>query len=305
MNKWVTRPNRSTAGIALVVAAAAFWGMSGIFVTVVLQNSGGTSVSLAFWRDTASFGIFFLFTLLTTPQSLKIERTDVPWLIGMGIFLGGFHIFYNQSVMVNGASVTTVMQAAMPGIVTVAAFYLWKEQLTRRKLLSLVMIFIGTAMASGVNLFALEQIDEAGIMVGAIVPVFYAGWSLCGKHLVLKYGALACLSIAFGIASLMLLPLQPFTPQPLPLNPTMGAAFFGLITISTFGAFSLYLLGLKQIQAGVASMIAMSEIIFAGSYAWFLLDERFSAVQGAGAFFVIVGVAWLSSHQGGTQKKSR
>jgi len=297
MNEGFGRINRSVIGAALIVFAAAAWGMSGIFVTLILNNSSGTSISLAFWRDTAAFVTLFLFTLFTRPQDLKIAKKDLPCIVAMGFFLGGFHIFYNQSVMLNGAAVTTVLQAAMPAIVTVAAFYLWKEDLTREKWLSMVIIFIGTALASGINLFALELTDRAGLAAGCIVPFFYAGWSLCGKRLVSKYGATACLAIAFGIASILLLPLQPFTSQPFPLNPTIVLSFCGLIGVSTFGAFTLYLLGMNYIQAGVASIIVMSEILFAGVYAWFLLGEQLTLVQILGTFLVIAGVVWLSYRQ--------
>ena len=284
----------SAIGAALVVTAAAAWGMSGIFVIIILENSEGTSVSLAFWRDLAAFITLFLFTVLTNPRNLKIERNDLPWLIAMGFFLGGFHIFYNKSVMLNGAAVTTVLQAAMPAVVAIAAFYLWKEELTREKIVSMIIIFAGTAMASGINVFSLEHTNTAGLIAGFTVPLFYAGWSLCGKNLVSKYGATACLTIAFGVASIMLLPFQPFTSHPLPLNPTIIFAFCGFIGISTFGAFTLYLLGMKYIQAGTASILVMSEIIFAGVYAWFLLGERLTSVQMLGALFVIAGVVWLS-----------
>ncbi|MCK5099740.1 MAG: EamA family transporter [Desulfobacteraceae bacterium] len=284
----------SVIGAALVVTAAAAWGLSGIFVTIILANSEGTSVSLAFWRDLAAFITLFLFTVLNNPQDLKIERNDLPWLVAMGFFLGGFHILYNKSIMLNGAAVTTVLQAAMPALVTMAAFYLWKEELTREKIASMIIIFAGTAMASGVNIFSLEQTNTAGLMAGFTVPLFYAGWSLCGKSLVSKYGATACLTIAFGIASIMLLPLQPFTSQPLPLNRTIIFAFCGLIAISTFGAFTMYLQGMKYIQAGIASIFVMSEILFAGVYAWFLLGERLTPAQMLGTLFVIAGVAWLS-----------
>lgn len=297
MKEWLTRINRSLVGAVLVVTAASFWGMSGIFVTIILENSTATSVSLAFWRDTAAFITLFLFTFLTRPKNLRIQRNDLPWLVGMGGFLGGFHIFYNQSVVLNGAAVTTVLQAAMPGVVTVAAFYLWKEELTGEKIGSMVLIFIGTALASGVNIFALEQTNTAGLIAGFIVPLLYAGWSLCGKNMVLKYGATGCLTIAFGIASIMLLPLQPFANQPFPLNSTAIFAFCGLIAISTFGAFSLYLMGMKYIQAGIASIFVMSEILFAGVYAWFLLGERLTPVQIWGTLLVIFGVVWLSYRQ--------
>jgi len=297
MMEQTLRIKRSVAGAAMVIAAAATWGMSGIFVHIILDNCGGTPVSLAFWRDTTACIGLFLFTVLTCPGNLRIKKKDAPWLVGMGFFLGGFHVFYNQSVVINGAAVTTVLQAAMPAVVTMTAFYLWKEELTGDKILSMILIFMGTVLASGMNFFSTWPMNMAGLFAGFCVPFFYAGWSLCGKNLVSEYGPLACLAVAFGVASLLLLPFQPFTHPPLPVNMTMALAFLGLMAISTFGAFTLFLMGLKYLPAGVASILVMSEILFAGVYAWLILDEEFSAVQSAGTILVMAGVLWLSYRQ--------
>ena len=286
--------NRPIVGIVMVIGAASAWGMAGIFVHTVLANCNGTPVSLAFWRDLTAFLGLFFFTLFTCPQNLKIKKKDMPWLVGMGIFLGGFHVFYNQSVMQNGAAVTTVLQAAMPAVVTITAFYLWKEEVTGKKILSMILIFIGTVLASGMDVFSMGPINMAGLVAGFCVPFFYAGWSLCGKNLVSTYGTPACLAVAFGVAALMLLPFQPFTQAPLPVNMTMALAFLGLMVISTFGAFSLYLMGLNHLPAGIASILVMSEIFFAGVCARVFLDERMSGIQLWGAALVMAGVLFLS-----------
>lgn len=278
----------------MVIAAAASWGMAGIFVHTFLSSSTGSPVSLAFWRDLTAFSGLFFYTLFTCPQNLRIKRRDIPWLISMGIFLGGFHVFYNQSVMQNGAAVTTVLQAAMPAVVTAAAFYLWNEEVTGKKILSMVLIFLGTFLASGMNVSSLGPVNMAGLIAGFGVPVFYAGWSLCGKNLVATYGTPACLSIAFGVAALILLPFQPFTEAPLPINRMMVLAFAGLMIISTFGAFSFYLMGLNHLPAGIASILVMSEIFFAGICARVFLGERMSGIQLSGTALVMAGVLFLS-----------
>ena len=205
----------------------------------------------------------------------------------------------------NGVSVTTVLQAAMPAVVALSAFYLWKEDLSREKIVLMVLIFIGTAMTSGMNFTSLEQTNTAGLIVGMSVPVFYAGWIIAGKNMVSKYGPTASLAIAFGIASIMLLPLQPFTSQPFPLNKTVVLAFVAFVAFSTFTSFTVYLMGLKCIQASVASILAMSEILFACVYAWFLLGERLAPVQVSGTILVVIGVIWLSWKQNKKNKPEK
>lgn len=289
--------NLKALGTAAVIAAAAAWGMSGIFITVIIHESQASSIALAFWRDLFGCATFTAFTLLTRPQNLKVAKKDLVWIISMGFGLGAFHILYNQSILLNGAAVTTVQQAAMPAVVSIAALYLWKEPLTREKLFSMGLIFLGTTLASGLNLFELEKTNFSGLLVGFIVPILYASWTLCGKRVVPIYGAFASLALAFGVATLMLLPLQFFATQPFPVNTSIATAFFGLIALSTFGGFSLYMMGLNHVQAGVASILVMSEVLFAGVYAFFLLGERLNTLQILGAILVITGVVWLSYKQ--------
>ncbi|THB73391.1 MAG: DMT family transporter [Desulfobacteraceae bacterium] len=293
--------NPNLIGFSAVFAAAAAWGMSGIFVTYIVDASGCSSVSLAFWRDLTTCIVLLLWSALRRRHQLSIQKSDWIWFILMGVCLGLFHIFYNQSVLLNGASVTTVEQAAMPAFVTLAALYLWKEPLGRAKPFSIIVIFVGTLLASGVNPSDMKS-GMSGLAVGLTVPVFYAGWTICGKQIVSRYGPVYSLGVAFGIASMVLLFLQPFTKQPSGLSMVFFLSFTGLIGLSTVGAFTLYMAGLKHIQAGIASIIVMSEILFAGCYAWFLLGERFSSVQLAGAILVMLGVGWLSWYQGLNKK---
>jgi len=287
--------NTGLRGILSVFAAAAAWGMSGIFVTNIIDASQCSSVSLAFWRDLTTFALLFILLLPSFfRQGVSVQVRDLPCLMGMGGFLGLFHIFYNKSVMLNGASITTVDQAAMPAVVSLAAWYLWKESLDFEKIVAMVLIFAGTVMASGLHSFDFGKTDTSGLLAGFCVPVLYAGWTLCGKSMVNRYGPNFCLMVAFGTAAFLLFFFQPFTAQPVHMSLRTMMLFSGLILFSTIGAFTLYMIGLQHIQAGVAGILAMSEIIFAGVYARFLLGEHLDLIQICGAGLVITGVIGLS-----------
>ena len=157
-----------------MIAAAAAWSLSGIFITIIVQASHASATGIAFWRDLLACATLLGFTPLTHPGKLKVHKKDLPWITGMGAGLGSFHIFYNQSILLNGIAVTTVQQAAMLVVVTIAALYLWKEVLTREKIMSMGIIFVGTVMASGLDFFELENNRVTGVTVGFIVPTLYA-----------------------------------------------------------------------------------------------------------------------------------
>jgi len=281
------------AGYAALITAASFWGASGVFVKLITANEVVSATALAFWRDFVTFLCLLLLGLTTIPARLRIERSDWRYMAGMGACLGVFHIFYNLSVMLNGAAVTTVQQALMPVIVTVAAWYLWREAFTGRKVLAIVLAFAGAVLVAGPAEIKASGFTLPGLLVGFCVPCLYAAWNLFSKKARMQYDALVVLVFAFGLASAILLPLQFFIPQPWPIQPTTWLWFAGLIGLSTVSAFFLYAVGIGRLQAGIASILLMSEIAFAVLYAYFLLDERLVISQIAGSILVVIGVLQL------------
>lgn len=280
-------------GYLAVLAAAACWGTSGIFITFIVDSSGVSATALAFWRDISTFTVLIAGGLLFTPGKLKVKRVDLPWLAGMGASLGIFHIFWNLGVTLNGAAITTVQQAAMPAIVAVAAWFIWREALTGRKIVAIILTFVGTVLVSGLGELSQARLTPAGLLVGLGVPIFYAGWSLFGKKLRTGYEALVVLTYAFGFATLVLLPLQFFTPQPFPVPAITYLWFAGLIFGATLGGFVNYTFSLGRLPASVAGILAMTEIAFVSVYAYVLLHERLSPVQIAGTLLVVTGVILL------------
>lgn len=281
------------AGYAALITAASFWGASGVFVKLIVANEVVSATALAFWRDFATFLCLLILGLAKIPARLRIERADWRHLVGMGACLGAFHIFYNLSVMLNGAAVTTVQQALMPAIVTVAAWYLWQEEFSIRKILAIVLAFGGAVLVAGPAEIKASGFNLHGLLIGFCVPCLYAAWSLFSKKARMEYDALVVLIFAFGIASAMLLPLQFFIPQPWPVQPTTWLWFAGLIGLSTVSAFFLYAVGIGRLQAGIASILLMSEIAFAVFYAYLLLNERLVITQIAGSILVVIGVLQL------------
>jgi len=282
--------NSSLTGYLMVLIAGACWATSGIFITYISESSNVTAIALAFWRDITSFMVLFCGGLLFNPKKLRVRRADLPWLGGMGVSLGTFHVFWNLGVMLNGAAVTTVQQAAMPAIVVVVAWFIWQESLTWRKIMAVILTFAGTVLVSGMVEMNGSNLSTGGLLIGFGVPISYAGWSLFGKKLRTDYDVLVVLTYAFLFAWITLLPVQLFTVQPFPVPPVTFLYFAGLIFIATMGGFVSYTFGLGRMPASVASIVAMSEIAFVAMFAYVLLDEQMSLTQIIGTILVVGGV---------------
>jgi DME family drug/metabolite transporter len=291
----VTTSDRSGAvGYLAVLVATACWGTSGIFVKFIMASSDVTALALAFWRDLFTFLVLLTGVGLLHPAWLHVQRRSLRWLMGLGGSLGIFHVFWNLGVFLNGAAVATVQQAAMPAIVAVAAWLIWREPLTWNKILAIILTFAGTVLVSGLDVLGQAELTLSGLLVGLGIPFAYASWNLFGKKARECYNPLVTLTFGFGFGALVLLPFQFFTPQPWPVPSLSWLWFASLILISTIIPFSAYTFGLGRLPASVASILAMTEIPIVAVYTYFLLGERMTTDQVLGAVLVVGGVLLLS-----------
>ena len=289
-------PDRSpAAGYLAVLVSTVCWGTSGIFITFIVASSGVSALALAFWRDLFTFTVLLISLGLLRPGWLRVQRRDLKWMVGLGsISVGTFHVLWNLGVLLNGVAVVTVQQAAMPAIVAIAAWFLWGEPLTRRKVLAITLTFAGTVLVSGLDVLGRARLTLPGLLVGIGLPVTYATYSLFGKQIAGRYRPLTILTYGFGFAALTLLPFQFFIPQPWPVPRLTWLWFVALIGFATILPFSAYTFGLGRLPASVAGILAMAEIPLVSLYAYLLLGERLTATQVVGAALVIGGVLLLS-----------
>lgn len=277
-----------------VLLATACWGTSGIFVKLVTTAGEVSALALAFWRDLTTFVILLIALGLLRPAWLQVKPRDLKWLAALGGSLGILHAFWNLAVLLNGAAVATVQQAAMPAIVTVIAWLIWREPLTGRKILAIILTFVGTVLVSGLNVLGRSDLSLVGLLVGLGTALTYAGWNLFGKKVRGDYRSFTVLTYGFGFGALVLLPVQFFTPQPWSVQPSTLLWFAGLIGVPTIAGFSIYTFALGRLQASVATILAMAEIPIVAVYAYLLLGERMRADQALGAVLVVAGVLMLS-----------
>jgi len=291
-------------GLLLVIVATLCWSTSGIFINLIIDATGISAVGLAFWRDLCTFLILLGGLSLIQPDFLTVDREDLPWLLAMGaISIGTFHILWNTSVVVIGASLATVMQSNAPIFVTVMAWFLFKEPLTTKKIIAVILAAIGTFFIAGIHGQGNIQVTTSGMLIALGSAITYGTLSLFGKKLSGNYSSWTILLYIFGFGTLTLLPFQ-FN-RSLPSNITLDVIllFLGFLLISTISGFGLYTSGLQKLQASVASITATTEILFAAVLAYFFLNERLDMWQIIGSIFIISGVVLVTIRRNGKTNK--
>jgi len=288
-------PSTRIQGVLLVILATIFWSASSLLIGLIYQEINIPAVNLAFWRDLSTLSALFLGILIFRPRLFSVKRRDLPWLLAMGaISIGLFHVLWNITVVMLGASIATVMQSNAPIFVTIVACLVLKEGLTSKKILAVFLSVIGTILCSGIISSAGQPVTFSGIAIGVIGACAYGSYTLFGKKLIGSYSPWTIMLYIFAFAALVLLPFQIGKPSPWPVEPKALAYFTGLILIPTIGGFGIFTIALHRLQASVASISATAEIIFASISAYIILGERLDFWQILGAIFVIGGVILIS-----------
>jgi drug/metabolite transporter, DME family len=286
---------RRWLGFGLVILATAFWSTAGLFITVTVEGSTITPLGLAFWRVFSTFLCLFAALLIVRPRLLRVARGDLPWLIGMGaLAVGIFQVLWILAVLMNGVSVSTVLQCNAPVFVTLMAWVIWREPLTWRKWAAIGLAFAGTLLIARPTTAGSIHITLIGLLISLGSAFAYGAITLFTKKLTGRYNPWTILAYSFGFAALALLPFQFGRPLPQQITPQAWGAFIGLVLLTTIGGYTSYALGLRHLQASVASIVAMTEVPFAALIGYFFLGERMDAVQILGALTVVSGVVLLS-----------
>ena len=282
-------------GISLVVFASFCWGTSGIFIQNIIRKSNLSPIGLAFWRDLISTLILLLGILIFRPSLLIIKKRDLPWLIGMGVIsIGTFHIFWNKSVVILGASMATVLQYNAPIIVAILARYLFNEPLTFRKIIAIILALSGTILVAG--LFSEEnwKIPIQDLLIALLSSVTYSSLSLFGKKLSKDNNPWTIMFYIFAIGTVTLFLYQAGRPEPWPSGSGVHFWILGFVLMATILGFGFFTKGLIYLPASIASITATSEIFFASAFAFLLLGEQLGGWQILGAILIISSVSLVS-----------
>ena len=283
------------SGISIVITATLCWATSGIFINLIIRESGISAVGLAFWRDLTTAILLLIGILIFKPQLLIVKKNDLPWLIGMGaISIGIFHIFWNIAVVMLGASLATVVQCNAPIFVTIMAWFLFGEKITTRKIIAVILAAAGTILVSGIRGAGEWKIVPLGLLIALGSAITYGSLSLFGKKLSGQYNSWTIMFYIFTFGTLTLFAVQLGTPDPWPVSQNFLPLFIGFVLLSTIMGFGLYTSALKILPASVASITATTEIFFASILAYIFLHERMDLWQILGSVLIIAGVILVS-----------
>ncbi len=277
----------STLALAALFIGAAAIGLAPIFVR--LSEIGPTAT--AFWRPILALPILWLWMRWDKHSALKPQSgADIRALLLAGFFFAGDLAFWHSSIKLTSVANATLLANFAPIFVTLAAWVLYKQKVTRLFLFALVISLAGTIAVIGSS-FNIDAQHIKGDALGVITALFYTGYILSIKKLRERFAVSSIMFWSTLATAVMLLPValisgEVFWPQTL----YGWMILAGLGWISHAGGQSLIAYALAHLPAQFSSVGLLLQPVLATLIAWRLFGENVAALQFFGAALVLVGI---------------
>lgn len=274
--------------------------MFGVVARVALRE-GIAPLEIAVWRTIIAGTLFAghvtivrLSHRATTGDvrpSSGIARRDLPALLLFAVAgIAALYAFLPLAVDAGGATLAAVLLYTAPAWVALFARLLFKERLTRRKLLALGLTLAGIA---GIALAGDRAVRPTGAALGwgLASGLSYASLYLFGKHFFARYTPTVVFLYALPVAALVLFPFAEFAPK----TALAWSALLVLGVACTYAAYLAYSAGLNRLDATRAATIATAEPVIAAVLAFAFWDERLPPAAYLAAAVVLSGVLLMAT----------
>lgn len=287
--------NREYTYIGAVVIAGILWGFMGLFRRH-LGDIGFDTAGIVFLRCGMAAVLMFITILIRDPQKLRVRLKDLWCFLGTGLCSMLFFSYcYYQSMTYMSLSVAAILLYTAPAIVVILSAILFKEAFTRRKLVALVLAFIGCCLVSGLGSDA--KISGIGILYGLGAGFGYALYSVFARcalergyhsNTVTLY---TCLFAGLGAGILwgMKAPVELMIAAPENFFWSVGTAI-----ITCYLPYMLYTYGLMGLETGKASIFANIEPVVATIVGIVIFHEALTMMSSSGILCVFAAVILLS-----------
>ena len=243
-----------------IVSAAALWGCIGVFLKL-LTAAGLSSIQSVAVRCTTAALLYLLWLLKKDPSALKIRLCDCRYFVGTGLCsLLFFNWCYFNTIRTSSISVAAVLLYTAPVFVMLMSAIFFREAITRQKIISLFLTFLGCMLVTGTLPMGAGSISVETILFGLGSGFGYALYTIFGKFALEKYPSSTVTFYTFLFAAMGSLPLSGLLGTPEMLLDWRVLA--GGLCIGIFCCILPYLLyteGLLHAQAGKAAILATIE----------------------------------------------
>jgi drug/metabolite transporter (DMT)-like permease len=291
---------RNELGIPPTVSltlACAFWGIA----TVISKALLASVPPITFLVIQLAFSVCVLWTFVLARGARYLAWRGLLPLALLGLLNPG--LSYTLSMLgltKTTASVATLLWAAEPALIVVAAGLLLREAITARFLVATAAAACGVLLVSGVaggGTLASADVYGAVLILGGVVCC--ALYTVLSRRIAASIDPLPAVAIQQTVGLVWAVAIWPLEPHggalaglaALSQSELLGGAVSGLMYYAA--AFWLYLNALRSVPATTASIFLNLTPVFGVASAYVFLGERLTQSQWAGAATILLSVLAL------------
>ncbi len=288
-------PMKTKASVSVILAGV-LWGCINLFVRR-LSAAGLTSMQIALARLAAAAVLFCAFLLIRDRSRFRIDWRDLWMFFGTGVISVVFFSCCYFYTMVHGqASIAVVLLYTSPVFVMLFSSVLFKEAITRRKLLALCLTTAGCICVSGLLSGSLS-VTPLVFLSGIASGLLYALYTIFGRYALKKYDTFTVTAYTFLFAFAGAL----FVGDPCGLAVTIKAQpglllpLAGIAVVSTVLPYFLYTWGLQHIDPGKAAILVAVEPVVGSLIGMTVFSEPHDLPKLTGITLIIAAIITLNS----------
>lgn len=279
----------------LVILAGCCWATLGVFVRH-LNEMGLQSMEIVEARSVLTTIAMFAFLGVFRHDLLKVKAKDLWCFAGGGVIsVILFNFCYFQTIQRASLSTAAILLYTSPIFVLLLSVPLFGEKLTRKKLICLVMAFIGCALASGVTMGGMTLSPET-LLFGLGSGFGYGLYSIFSRFALQRgYHPITITSYIFLFAALGGIPLTKFGEIAAVVSQPQHLLYLLIYTfVTTIVPYISYTTGLRYVENGVAAVLACIEPVMATIFGIFFFSELPSFTGWVGIVLVLIVLVILN-----------
>lgn len=291
-------PSRTASGLALAIASAASFALSGPFAKGLIDAgwSAGAAVTA---RITIAALVLAVPALLTLRGRWHLLRGNVGLVVAYGmIAVAGCQLAYFNAVARMDVGVAILIEFTSPVAVLVWLWLRHRQVPSRFTVAGAAVALAGLMLV--LDVFSGVQVDLAGVgwALGAMLgAAFY--WIISADEdnglpgLVLAAGGLSLGAVVLVLAGIVGIVPIAVSDDDVLLAGGSVPWWVPVVALGVVTAAAAYVLGIaatRRLGSRLASFVGLSEAVTSVFFAWLLLSEAPATVQLAGGALILLGV---------------
>jgi drug/metabolite transporter (DMT)-like permease len=288
-------------GLLFAVGSAFAFGSSGPFAKSLME-AGWSPIAAVTARLAGGALLMAIFATIVKPDWIREALQHTKTVVAYGLIpIAGAQLCYFNAVAHLSVGVALLLEYTAPILVVG-----WVWATTRRRPGSLTLTGVALAIAGimlVLNVFSGAHINLIGVgwaLAAAVCAACYfvMSSSVSADGDGLNSITLATAGLIVGSAAVAALGATGVLPLTFTTNDAVVAGLttswlvpvIALALIPTAIAYTLGIMGIARLQPRFASLVGLSEVMFAVLAAWILLGEAITPIQAVGGVVVLIGL---------------